>query len=157
MTNHNSAANAIRSVRKKIDIYSSPDGVPLTTKAAPKRGKAAKAGKNDEGNDNDDNANTKSSTKRKTATKKKADETNGEGGNGVSEDIAAPTENSSASSTSPKRKNGAQEDGSPKKKVRETKIKSEKIVKEEEGLSEGRKFCTELSSLVSQSCKLMLL
>lgn len=137
MTNHNSAANAIRSVRKKIDTYSSPDGVPLTTKAAPKRGKAGKAGKNDDANFNEENADPKASAKKKTASRKKADVANGDSGTGTHDDNAATPEDSSATSTSPKRKNGSQEDNSPKKKTRETKIKSEKIVKEEEGLSEG--------------------
>ena len=143
MTNHNSAANAIRSVRKKIDTYGSPDGVPPTTKAAPKRGRASKASKNDDTNAKDDNADSKASTKKKTATQKKADVGNGDGVGGANDGTAAATaEDSSATSTSPKRKNGAQEDGSPKKKIRETKIKSESIVKEEEGLSEGKATCT---------------
>lgn len=137
MTNHNSAANAIRSVRKKIDTYGSPDGVPPTTKAAPKRGKAGKAGKSDDANVNEENTDPKASTKKKTATRKKADVANCDSGTGINDDIAATPEDSSATSTSPKRKNGSQQDNSPKKRIRETKIKSEKTVKEEEELSEG--------------------
>ena len=132
MTNHNSAANAIRSVRKKIECYSSPDGTPLSTNTVPKRrGKAAKAANGDDSN-----------AKKKKASKKKADaiSTNGDDSgtvNGGSEDAVSQGDGNSDASNSPKRKNATEGNGSPKKRVRETKVKSEKTVKEEV-LTDGR-------------------
>ena len=144
MTNHNSAANAVRSLRKKIECHYYPDGVPPTATPAPKkRGKAAKAVDGDDAEANEENADSKPTTKKKRAPKKKANVTsangiNGDGGDGNGDDAATtPTEKDSNASASPKRKSTADEDGSPKKKVRETKVKSEEYIKEEEGSSEG--------------------
>ena len=143
MTNHNSAANAVRSLRRKIECYYNPDGVPPSAASAPKkRGKAAKVVNGDDVDANEENSDAKATTKKKRAPKKKANETgvNGNGGNvgnGGSDDATTPTEESSATSTSPKRKHAGDENGSPKKKVCETKIKSEEIIKEEGVSSEG--------------------
>ena len=169
MTNHNSAANAVRSLRKKIESHYYPDGVPPSAACAPKkRGKAAKVVNDGEDGANadmaKDNADGKPAAKKKRAPKKKpsATETNGvngvngddggHSGSGASDEATTPTKENGASPSSPKRKIAVDEDGSPKKKVRETKIKSEEFVKEEEEEEEKLKSVSEGMILSLNTC-----
>ena len=160
MTNHNSAANAIRAVRRKIDSYKSTDGTtPVATSTPKRRGKGAAAtngstkaqpdGDAANENETDDAKSAAAPKKRGKVSKAKAKvpveeevdngERGGKGsdGEGGGEGDAGP---GAPASPNTKRKVANLDGGSPKKRGRRavSKIKSEEVVKEEEGQGEGK-------------------